>query len=301
MIHRAILATDLSKCSDLLMECIPEFKILGISHITLLHVPTISFNYMEYSGYSMMVHIEARMINMKNKLIQNGIAADFIFREGLPSQEILDYAANHPEALLIIGSKGHGFHKRNLIGSTTLRVIQYSKNPVLMIRIKNLGKDAAGEHHCSLESKKITGYGIILTDFSRHASGAFFYARDYLAEHMDQIAIMHVQDKIVMRHHDPATIERFNKIDSERLRNCSMSLRRKTKAPVQTVLVEGAVVPEIIREVKEDAATLLIMGTHGKGYFSDIVLGSTTSAVVQLVEANCLLVPTPGEETEQED
>lgn len=298
MIHRAILATDLSKCSDLLMDCIPELKTLGIQHITLLHVPTISFNYMEYSGYSMMVHIEARMISLKNKLIRSGIAADFIFREGVPSQEILEYAARQPDALIIVGSKGHGFYKRNLIGSTTLRVIQHSKNPVLMVRIKSLGKDASGEHHCALESRKITDYGIILTDFSKHASGAFFYARDHLAEHMNQVAIMHVQDKIVMRHHDPATISRFNKIDSERLRNSSLSLRRKTKAPVQTILVEGAVVPEIIREVKENAASLVIMGTHGKGFFSDVVLGSTTSAVVQLVESNCLLVPTSPEEDE---
>jgi nucleotide-binding universal stress UspA family protein len=291
MIKKAILATDLSKTCDLLMEGLPEYKALGIEHITLLHIPTISFNYMEYSGYSMMVHIEARMINLKNKLREQGISADFVFREGLPSQEILEYAADHPDALLIIGSKGHGFHKRNLIGSTTVRVIQHSRNPVLMIRIRNLGKNESGEYQCALESKRITEYGIILTDFSKHSNAAFLYARDNIVSHLERISLMHVQDRVVMRHHEKSTIEKFNAIDSERLQNCTLSLRNKTKSSVQCILTEGAVVPEIMTEAKRGSASLLILGTHGKGYFSDAVLGSTAYALIQLAECNCLLVP----------
>lgn len=294
MIKEAILATDLSKCCDLMMQCIPEYKALGIEHITLLHVPTISFNYMEYSGYSMMVHIEARMINLKNKLKEQGIEAKFVFREGLPSQEILDYASQHPDALIIIGSKGHGFQKRNLIGSTTLRVIQHGRNPILMIRMKNQGKDEHGEFHCALESARITNHAVVLTDFSEHSAPAFAYVRDHLAPHLKRISLMHVQDSIVMRHHDPETIKRFNEIDNERLSGMTLDIRKQASAPVHCVLVEGAVVPEIIREVKEGPASLVVLGTHGKGYFSEYVLGSTASAVIQLVESNCLLVPPAG-------
>ena len=291
MTRKAILATDLSRAGDLLMECVPEYKALGIEHITLLHIPTISFNYMEYSGYSMMVHIEARMINLRNKLREHGLTADFVFKEGLPSQEIVDYGRSHPGALLIVGSKGHGFHKRNLIGSTTLRVIQHSHNPVLMVRIKNLGKNEQDEFQCALETKSLHEQGIILTDFSKHSEAAFSYASRQLAPHLKSISLMHVQDSVVMRHHDKATIEKFNKTDNQRLRDCTLSLKKNTDAPVYCVLVEGAVVPEIIRAVKQGPASLVILGTHGKGYFSDMVLGSTASAVVQLVESNCLLVP----------
>jgi nucleotide-binding universal stress UspA family protein len=291
MMKKAILATDLSRASDLLLDCKMQFKALGVEEIILFHVPTISFNYMEYSGYSMRVHIEARMINMSNKLSEAGFKCSFVFREGLPSQEIIDFSNEHPGALIIIGSKGQGFFKRNLIGSTTLRVIQQSRNPVLMIRVKNLGENPAGEAMCGLESREITRNGLFLTDFSENAVLAMKYAEDHLVNRLGHITIMHVQDRVIMRHHDPKTIEKFNEIDSRRMQELTIQLRRKTQATVRCVLVGGAVVPEIMREVKQQGITLIVAGTHGKGYFNDMVLGSTVFAIIQLVETNCLLIP----------
>ncbi len=291
MMKKAILATDLSPASDLLLNCHTQFRALGIREIILFHVPTISFNYMEYSGYSMRVHIEARMINMSNKLKEAGFTSSFVFREGLPSQEIVDFCGEHPGALVIIGSKGQGFFKRNLIGSTTLRVIQQTRNPVLMIRVKSLGENTAGEVTCGLEAREITRHALLLTDFSETAVLAMKYAGDHLVERLRNITLMHVQDRVVMKHHDPKTIEKFNEIDSQRMQELTHSLRRKTKAPVRCVLTGGTVVPEIMREVKQSDISLIIAGTHGKGYFSDMVLGSTVFAIIQLVEANCLLIP----------
>ncbi len=291
MMKKAILATDLSRASDLLLDCHMQYRALGVEEIILFHVPTISFNYMEYSGYSMRVHIEARMINVTNKLKEAGFKSSFVFREGLPSQEIIDFSNEHPGSLIIIGSKGQGFFKRNLIGSTTLRVIQQSRNPVLMIRIKNLGENPAGEAMCGLESKDFTRNGLLLTDFSENAVLAMKYAGEHLVGRLQNIAIMHVQDRVIMRHHDPKTIEKFNEIDSHRMQELTIELRRKTNAPVRCVLVGGGVVPEIMREVKQQGVSLIVAGTHGKGYFNDMVLGSTVFAIIQLVETNCLLIP----------
>jgi nucleotide-binding universal stress UspA family protein len=288
---KAILATDLSKASDLLMDFLPSYKTMGIEHISLFHVPTISFNYMEYSGYSMRVHIEARLINLTNKIKEAGFTSDYIFREGLPSQEIVDFAATQPESLIIIASKGHGFFKRNLIGSTTLRVIQQSINPVLMIRVKSAGQNEAGEYECVSESEHLLEHGLLLTDFSRNAGAAFDFAAEHVVAHFKKLALMHVHDKNIMESHDRKTVEKFNEIDNERLIKCTVSLRHKTSAAVRCVLAEGAVVPEIMREVKLNQVSLIVMGTHGTAYFSDMVLGSTAYAIIQLVESNCLLVP----------
>lgn len=288
---KAILATDLSKASDLLFDFLPEYKKMGIEHITLFHVPTISFNYMEYSGYSMQVHIEARLINLSNKLKHAGFTADFVFREGLPSQEIVDFGAMQPDSLIIIASKGHGFAKRNLIGSTTLRVIQQSLNPVLMIRTRCTVQGDSGEYMCSLETGRLFENGLLLTDFSKNAGVAFEYAEEHLVEHFNKFSLMHVHDKVIMELHDRKTVEQFNIADNERLIQCTVSLRKKTAAPVRCILAEGTVVPEIMREAKLNEVSLIVLGTHGKGHFTDMVLGSTAYAIIQLVESNCLLVP----------
>lgn len=288
---KAILATDLSKASDLMMECVPQFKAMGIEHITLFHAATISFNYMEYSGYSMMVHIEARMINMRNKIREQGIQSDIVLKEGLPSQEIIDFAALHPDALIIMGSKGSGFAKRNLIGSTTLRVIQQSQSPVLMIRIKYLGRNALGEEECTLETRDLLSHGLLLTDFSQNSGLAFNYLKQNLAPHFEQLSLLHVQDTVALRHHDKETLARFNQIDRGRLDKMAEEIGDGAKTPVSKILAEGAIVPEIMREVKLNLVSLIIMGTHGRSHFSDIVLGSTVYPVIQLVESNCLLIP----------
>lgn len=288
---KAILATDLSKASDLLMDFLDDYKALGIEHISLFHVPTISFNYMEYSGYSMRVHIEARLINLRNRLMEAGFGADIVFREGLPSQEIIDFASLQPESLIIIASRGHGFFKRNLIGSTTLRVIQQSINPVLMIRVKSAGQNESGEYECVAETRQLLDHGLLLTDFSRNAGQAFHFAEEHLVAHLKKIGLMHVHDKNIMESHDRKAVEKFNEIDNERLIKCTASLRVKTKAPVRCILVEGSVVPEIMREVKLNQVSLILLGTHGTAYYSDMVLGSTAYAIIQLVETHCLLVP----------
>jgi nucleotide-binding universal stress UspA family protein len=288
---RAILATDLSKTSDLLMECVPQFHKMGIAHITVFHAATISFNYMEYSGYSMMVHIEARMISIRNRLREHGIEADIVLKEGLPSQEIIDYAALHPDAMIIMGSKGSGFAKRNLIGSTTLRVIQQGQNPVLMIRIRYLGKNAEGMDECTLETRDLLSHGLLLTDFSQNAGLAFNFVKENLAAHFGQLSLLHVQDTVALRHHDKETIARFNKIDTGRLEKLAEEVSNASKTRVNPVLAEGAIVPEIMREVKMGQVSLIVMGTHGRAHFSDIVLGSTVFPVIQLVESNCLLIP----------
>ncbi len=288
---KAILATDLSKASDLLFDCASQFKNLGIEQITLFHAPIVSFNYMEYSGYSMMVHIEARMINMRNKLKDLGFKADFVLKEGLPSQEITDFAAQRPDALVIMGSKGFGFAKRNLIGSTTLRVIQQSANPVLMIRIKNMGKNSGGQDECALEYKDLMSHGLLLTDFSANAGQTYNYLKQNLSSSFEQLSIMHVQDSVALRHHHKETISRFNQIDTARLQEMAEEIGEKTKTKPAIILVEGAVVPEIMREVKLNQVSMIVMGTHGRTHFSDFVLGSTVFSLIQLAESNCLLIP----------
>ncbi len=291
MIRHAIIATDLSPASDLLMDCAGEYKQMGIKRVSLLHIPTISFNYMEYSGYSMRVHIEARMLSMQKKLQNAGLLTEFYFREGLPSQVIVDFAAERPEALVVIANKGHGLQKRNLIGSTTQRVIQQSRNPVLMMRVvcnKLAGKEVEG---CHLESPQISDHAILLTDFSRHAGHVFSFAGENLVSVFRSLSLMHVQDSVVMRHREKTEIEEFNRIDNQRLLRCTVGLRSKTEAPVTCILTTGMVVPEILREIKQSHASTIVLGTHGKGYFSEMVCGSTASALAQLASANCLFVP----------
>jgi nucleotide-binding universal stress UspA family protein len=62
---------------------------------------------------------------------------------------------------------------------------------------------------------------------------------------------------------------------------------------VDVKLHEGDVVREILREARETAPDLLVIGTHGRGGFERFVLGSVAEKIVRKAECPVLTVP-PG-------
>ncbi len=60
---------------------------------------------------------------------------------------------------------------------------------------------------------------------------------------------------------------------------------------VDARLVEGQVVPEILREAEELRADLLVMGTHGRSGFERLVLGSVTEKILHKAPCPVLTIP----------
>lgn len=54
-------------------------------------------------------------------------------REGLPHEEILDYADEHDIDLLVMSSRGRSGVSRFVFGSVTERVVRLSERPVLVV------------------------------------------------------------------------------------------------------------------------------------------------------------------------
>jgi nucleotide-binding universal stress UspA family protein len=66
----------------------------------------------------------------------------------------------------------------------------------------------------------------------------------------------------------------------------------------EVVVVEGSPVKEILRQAKQQPADLLIMGTHGRGGFETLFLGSVTEKVLRSTHVPVLTVPPPVERVE---
>ena len=62
---------------------------------------------------------------------------------------------------------------------------------------------------------------------------------------------------------------------------------------VEAVVKEGYVVPEILAHAKDLPADLVVLGTHGRGGFEHLVLGSVTEKILRKLNCPVLTVP-PG-------
>jgi nucleotide-binding universal stress UspA family protein len=57
----------------------------------------------------------------------------------------------------------------------------------------------------------------------------------------------------------------------------------------EPLVVEGGVVPAVVRAVEERRADLLVVGTHGRTGLSRLLLGSVAEKLVRLVDCSVLV------------
>ena len=64
-------------------------------------------------------------------------------------------------------------------------------------------------------------------------------------------------------------------------------------AGVRCDITNGSPVNEILKKAREDAASLIVMGSQGRGYISELFLGSVSHNVARHAGMPVLLVPSP--------
>lgn len=84
----------------------------------------------------------------------------------------------------------------------------------------------------------------------------------------------------------PKALERMTEALEERAARV-----RAAGLPCETALLEGTPHLEIVRHAGETGATLIVMGTHGRGGLAHAVLGSVTERVIHRSPVPILVVP----------
>lgn len=142
---------------------------------------------------------------------------------------------------------------------------------------------------------------MLTTDFSetsrRAIEPAAMLARTYGAK----ILLVHVGDLIpmvVMQHH-PIDFQAILEGQREQARK-DLSRFAAENMPqdleVERISTLGVPHIEILRLAAERRADLIVMATHGRGFISHLVLGSTTERVLRSAPCPMLVVRDPGAE-----
>ncbi len=154
------------------------------------------------------------------------------------------------------------------------------------------------------------------TDLSKNSAYAFRYTVNMAEKYDAEIVILHVIEPIppMVRHYVKGFVDEINweekvkyeqemAIDRIKKRLEDFCKRESKDAPqclalVSTVLVRpGHPVEEILKAADEENCSMMVLGTHGKGFLKQTFLGSVARSVLDRAKKPVFIIPLPHDET----
>lgn len=287
MLNSILIATDASEDSDHVVECIKDLHRVGSHQAVLVHVR----NVRDASGvYDTRKRLALpRLEQQKQWLEAAGFKVKVEIPLGLPASEINRVAGEHHCSLVVAGSHGESLLAEAMSGSAVYAILQNVKLPTLLIRLKIT--EEGGGRPCRVACEDLFAHIVHPTDFSDAAERAFRYLEHVVRRTKGFVTLLHVQDQTRNRPDLPHKVAEFNRNDRERLERRRDALLKHGAAEVNIEVPYGSPTGLILERARKGDASLILMGTRGRGFLKELFLGSVAHNVTRQAPLPVLLVP----------
>ncbi len=281
MFEKVLFPTDFSEYAQKTLECIGEIP--GIKELVLLHI--VDATHPSKRGWTHGPHIENAKILMEEKkeFIESlGLKVKTkvdVITEGEVYREILGTADKEKASLIVMGARGKSPIKDLLLGSVTTNVVRHAKTNLLIMRYK-LVEDLEGlkyEKFCPMIFSKV----LLPTDFSEHAGKTISFVKDI--KEIKEMVLLNVVSK-------GETTEEIEENVNEAKGKLGDVRGELEGFMVKDHVRVGNLPEEIISTAEDEDVSLIAMSPHGKGWFKELLVGSTTCAVVRRAKRPILVV-----------
>lgn len=296
LFKHAVVALDLSEASDLMMECIPHLKKFGTEKITMVTVVPVPHSGMrtEFNTDKERKQLKA----YKKRLEQMGYELRFEIRSGVhfyPPTEILSEAEEAGADYVVIANRGYSKVQEMLLGSTASEVLQRSSLPVYLINLEVESLDEDDEERrlvLSDAARNSLNHVLHATDFSETAFRAFDVVKTFDEDGLiGKISIVHVQGHHYLALSDPASLEDLTEKNREQLDEMRNELSDHTRENAEIIITFGTPSKEIVSAAEENKATMIVIGSQGKGFIEKFFIGGVSNQITRLSRIPVLLVP----------
>ncbi len=284
MFEKVLVPTDFSEYSHKTLECIREIP--GIKEVVLLHVVDATHLSPKH-GWTHGPHIENAKIIMeeKRKYLENlGLNAKVkidVITEGEVYREILETAEKEKASLIVMGARGKSKIKDLFLGSVSSKVVHHAKTNLLIMRYK-LVEDLEGLKHekfCPMIFSKV----LLPTDFSEPAEKTISFMKEI--KDIKEMVLLNVVSKGETEEEIEKNINeaksKFGEI-REMLSEAGFNVKDHVRV--------GNPPEEIISTAEDEDVSLIAISPYGKGWFKELLVGSTTCAVVRRANRPVLVV-----------
>ncbi len=289
--EKILFATDFSPYAERILEYIAHFP--GAQEVLLFHVieETRSPRGGGEIGAALYQDGSDRLRNEKRRLERLGTHLMVSTAVSVSSDlagAIVETAEKNDSSLIVIGARGGSRVEGILLGSISHAVLRRSRTSVLIIRHKIV--EEMDRRTYEPYSRAILNRVVCPIDFSEYSD----YATDLLGgtNGVGEVILLHV----VSRGETHAEIDKSMQQATDQLDDIRSRLARQG-LPVQATVRIGNPADEIIRLAEEQDASVIWMSSQGKGWFDELLLGSTASMVAMNARRPVIIVrrPVPSE------
>ena len=183
--------------------------------------------------------------------------------------------------LLVTGTRGAGFLRGVVVGSTAERIAKRSQRPVLMVR------QAAHEPYRRV---------LVPVDFSPWSAAAVELVARWMPQAM--LLLMHAvelpyEGKLRLAGVDDSVVRHYRGRARHEAQQRMQVIAERSRLPadrLHTVIVEGADPWMLIAQQEQELdCDLIVVGKHGRHALEDLLLGSTTRMVLSECSADVLV------------
>jgi nucleotide-binding universal stress UspA family protein len=272
--ERVLVPTDFSRSARNTLECVAEMP--GVKEVILLHI--IDATHPSRHGWIYNPQVENAKILLAEKkahLERRGLHTETQVKAitgGDIASSILETAEEERVSLIVMGSRGRTLLKGLLFGSVSSEVLRLGKVPLLVLSHELTG--GLRKEDCGKRCGRILSRVLCATDFSPSAERCTAFLTGI--QGIGEVILVHV----VTKGETVAEIDAHVREARERLESISEGLKAAGHRVFPRVHI-GDPVHEILDLAREENATLIAIGTVGKNWLREVMVGSTTLGVVR--------------------
>jgi nucleotide-binding universal stress UspA family protein len=287
MFSKILIATDSSPSSYAVLGCARSLRQLGTRECVLAQC----FMIREHVAFPGQIKesIIAGLDDQKDLLEKQGIRTRAVAELGFAGEQIPRIAQTQNCSLIVAGSHGHNLANEILLGGTVTEIIHKTTKPILIIHLK--ADQSSGKPAYAKNNQNLLHHVLYATDFSDHSSRAFSYVSKFLECGASHVTLLHVQDKVRLGMHLHDRLAEFNEIDNQRLNELKNRLEKISNARIDIEIPYGSPVSEILKRTNQTDVSVVIMGSRGRGFVSELFLGSVSHNIARHSECPVLLIP----------
>jgi nucleotide-binding universal stress UspA family protein len=289
MFEKVLFATDFSAYARKMLDCIAGFP--NIKEVILLHVAEQARSPRGGGEIgSALSHTGENLLKEERHHLEKLSPAIRVTTAVRISSDtagaIIETADETGASLIVVGARGNSLVEGILLGSVSMAVLRRSRTSVLIMRHKIIEdlKVKTYEMFCPMILFRV----LCPVDFSKHSDQAI--ARLSITSRLREVILLHVVSQGETETEiDDAVRSAREQIEAIRIRLAGQGI--EARAMVRT----GDPAIEIARTADEEDVSVIWMSSQGKGWFTELLLGSTAYSVAMNAKRPVIIIRKPEE------